>query len=54
MTSNHPWNRRRFLGTTLAGGAALAVRPALATTTALGANDRIRIGVVGTGGRART
>jgi predicted dehydrogenase len=53
MTSNHPWNRRRFLGTTLAGGAALAVGPRLAPAAALGANDRIRIGVVGTGGRAR-
>jgi predicted dehydrogenase len=46
------WNRRRFLGTTL-GGAALALRPTLTSAAALGANDRIRIGVVGTGGRAR-
>ncbi len=54
MTSSRSsWNRRRFLGTTIAGGAALALGPRLAPAQALGANDRIRIGVVGTGGRAR-
>ena len=54
MTSHSSsWNRRRFLGSTLAGGAALALGPRLASAAALGANDRIRIGVVGTGGRAR-
>jgi predicted dehydrogenase len=47
------WNRRRFLGTGLAGGAALALGPRIAAASALGANDRIRVGVVGTGGRAR-
>jgi predicted dehydrogenase len=47
------WNRRRFLGTGLAGGAALALGPRVAAASALGANDRIRVGVVGTGGRAR-
>jgi predicted dehydrogenase len=47
------WNRRRFLGSTLAGSAAaLAARSSLAA--AIGANDSIRIGVVGTGGRARS
>jgi predicted dehydrogenase len=51
-TSGH-WNRRRFLGTSLAGGAALALGPRLATASALGANDRIRIGAIGTGGRTR-
>jgi len=48
-----PWNRRRFLGTTIAGAAAAAVGPRLAGAEALGANDRVRVGVIGTGGRAR-
>jgi predicted dehydrogenase len=39
-------NRRNFL---IAGGLT-----ALASTKALGANDRLRIGVIGTGGRMRT
>jgi predicted dehydrogenase len=47
------WNRRRFVTASLTGGAALAVSPRLAPAQALGANDRIRVGVVGTGGRAR-
>ncbi len=42
-------SRRTFMQSTLATGAALAaLRPGLA---ALGANDRIRIGIIGTGGR---
>ncbi|HEV7501835.1 MAG TPA: Gfo/Idh/MocA family oxidoreductase [Vicinamibacteria bacterium] len=49
-----PSGRRQFLGTSL--GATTAVlagwRPSLASP--LGANDRIRIGVIGTGGRARS
>jgi len=50
--SSRPWNRRRFLGATLAGSAAaLAARKASAAL--VGANDRIRVGVTGTGGRAR-
>ena len=52
-SSRFSWNRRRFLGTTIAGGAALALGPRLARAQVLGANDRVRIGVVGTGGRAR-
>jgi predicted dehydrogenase len=48
-----PWNRRRFLAATLAGSAAaLATRPAAAAV--VGASDRVRIGVAGTGGRARS
>ena len=47
------WNRRRFVTASLTGGAALAVSPRFAPAQALGANDRIRVGVVGTGGRAR-
>ncbi len=48
-----PRSRRGFLKATVAGGAALALGPRLAKAAVLGANDRIRIGVIGTGGRAR-
>jgi predicted dehydrogenase len=51
--SSRPWNRRRFIGTSLAGSAAVAFRPQLAGAEVLGASDRVRIGVIGTGGRAR-
>jgi hypothetical protein len=44
-SSRFSWNRRRFLGTTIAGGAALALGPRLARARAIGANDRVRIGV---------
>ncbi len=54
MTPKSPsWNRRRFLGATIGGSTALALSPRLAPASVLGANDRIRIGVAGTGGRAR-
>jgi predicted dehydrogenase len=53
MTASSSWNRRRFLGGTIAGGAALALGPRLAGGQVRGANDRLRVGVVGTGGRAR-
>jgi predicted dehydrogenase len=43
--------RRRFLKSL--GGAALLAGPRLASAQALGANERIPIGVIGTGGRAR-
>ena len=46
-------NRRRFVATTLGSGAALALGPRLAPASALGASDRIRVGVAGAGGRAR-
>ena len=48
-----PSRRRRFLGVALGatGGLLAGWRPSPAS--ALGANDRIRIGVIGTGGRAR-
>ena len=45
--------RRRFLGVTLGAGTGLLAGWRPAPASALGANDRIRIGVVGTGGRAR-
>jgi predicted dehydrogenase len=53
---SHPLNpsvRRRFLRTSLGAGAAVLAGARLAPATVLGANDRIRIGVIGTGGRAR-
>jgi predicted dehydrogenase len=44
-----PYDRRTFL-TTAAG---LAIGTRLAASRAQGANDRIRVGIIGTGGRAR-
>ena len=44
-----PFTRRTFLAA--APGVAFGVR--LAASSAQGANSRIRIGVIGTGGRAR-
>ena len=49
----YPSVRRRFLRTSLGAGAAVLAGARLAPATVLGANDRIRIGVIGTGGRAR-
>src|SRR6266704_1356543 len=46
-------DRRRFLGSSLTASAGLLARPRLASARPLGANDRIRVGVIGTGGRAR-
>jgi predicted dehydrogenase len=45
--------RRRFLGASLGATTALLAGWRVSPATALGANDRIRIGVIGTGGRAR-
>src|SRR4029450_14031305 len=49
--TSDPSGRRRFLRTSL-GATVLLPGPRL-SASALGANDRIRIGVIGTGGRAR-
>ena len=47
-------SRRAFLKTSLfAAGAGLTLGPRRTAGQILGANDRIRIGVIGTGGRAR-
>jgi len=46
--------RRRFLGTSLGATTALLAGWRPAPASALGANDRVRIGVIGTGGRARS
>src|SRR5262245_32270846 len=48
MSSNHPVSRRSFLKTTAAASAL-----ALPTAKVLGANDRLNIGLIGTGGRCR-
>jgi predicted dehydrogenase len=48
-----PPGRRRFLGASLGATTALLARWRPAPAWALGANDRIRVGVIGTGGRAR-
>src|SRR6266446_9378003 len=48
-----PYGRRRFLGASLGASTALLTGWRPSPASALGANDRIRIGVIGTGGRAR-
>jgi predicted dehydrogenase len=50
--TSDPSGRRRFLRTSL-GATALLAGTRVVSAAALGANDRIRIGVIGTGGRAR-
>ncbi|HVF29065.1 MAG TPA: Gfo/Idh/MocA family oxidoreductase, partial [Pyrinomonadaceae bacterium] len=53
--SNNAVSRRRFLKyTTTAGvGAAIITRAGLTPPKVLGANDRVRLGAIGTGGRCR-
>jgi hypothetical protein len=46
-------NRRDFLKSSLAAGTVVSSLNAVAPSRILGANDRIRIGVIGTGGRGR-
>src|SRR5437899_5721473 len=46
-------DRRRFLGSSLTASAGVLAGPRLASARVVGANDRIRVGVIGTGGRAR-
>src|SRR5258706_13077427 len=48
-----PSGRRRFLGASLGATTALLAGWRPSPASALGASDRIRIGVIGTGGRAR-
>ena len=50
---NDPSGRRRFLGASLGATTVLLAGWRPSPASALGANDRIRIGVIGTGGRAR-
>ena len=50
--TSDPSGRRRFLRTSL-GATALLAGTRVVSAAAAGANDRIRIGVIGTGGRAR-
>ena len=48
-----PRGRRRFLGASLGATTALLAGWRPFPASALGASDRIRVGVIGTGGRAR-
>jgi predicted dehydrogenase len=48
-----PSGRRRFLGTSLGATTSLLAGWRPAPASAVGANDRIRVGIIGTGGRAR-
>ena len=48
-----PSGRRRFLGASLGATTTLLAGWRPSAASALGANDRVRIGVIGTGGRAR-
>jgi predicted dehydrogenase len=55
LKANEGTSRRRFLGKTAGGGAgqvALSTLSASPFAQVLGANDRVRIGVIGAGGRA--
>ena len=45
--------RREFVGNVLAGAAALAVTGTFVSRRVLGANDRIRLGLIGAGGRGQ-
>jgi predicted dehydrogenase len=53
MEKNSALTRREFLVDTALAGAGAALLGGLAPASALGANDRIRVGVLGTGERAR-
>ncbi len=46
-------SRRKFMGQVLGGGAALAASGWLAPARVLGANDRVRFGLIGAGGRGQ-
>src|SRR5262245_4492607 len=51
--TSDPSGRRRFLRTSLGATTALLAGARVAPASAVGASDRIRVGVIGTGGRAR-
>src|SRR3954470_14149373 len=51
--TSDPSSRRRFLGVSAGAATALLAGWRPAPSSALGASDRIRVGVIGTGGRAR-
>ena len=53
MNRKKDFSRREFLQSSAAGGAGLALAGALRPARVLGANDRIRVGVLGTGQRAQ-
>ena len=55
MTKKYRWKRRDFLTTTAAAVGAPYVIPegVLASNGQVGANDRVRVGHIGFGGRSR-
>jgi len=53
MENESDISRRQFLKETVAAGAGVALTGGLAPAEVLGANDQIRVGVLGSGGRAQ-
>ena len=53
MDNKKDFSRREFLRDSAVGGAGLALAAGLAPARVLGANDRIRVGALGTGERAQ-
>ena len=51
MTNNNQISRRHFVGTTAALGAAGMIPAAASASQIVGANERVRLGVIGTGNR---
>ena len=54
MTEEPGITRRDFLKETVVAGATAAVLGGLAPARVLGANDKIRVGAIGTGGRCQS
>ena len=53
MENEFDISRRQFLKESVAAGAGVALTGGLAPAQVLGANDKIRVGVLGSGGRAQ-
>ena len=53
MENESDISRRQFLKETVAAGAGVALTGGLAPAEVLGANDQIRVGVLGSGSRAQ-
>ena len=53
MENESDMSRRQFLKETVAAGTSVALMGGLAPAQVLGANDKIRVGVLGSGGRAQ-
>lgn len=54
MTQQKPIDRRSFLGKTLEMGTGIAAVHSILPSTILGANERVVMGLIGSGGRGRT